>query len=136
MGLYIVKNTTLDIDNCQSAIHINVVVEDKGMTWQEKIKQLMDSRGINQKQLSQLSGITESSVSRYLRSERRPRMDVVVNFAKALGVKTDYLLDDGEGTAETAYEAISTAIARKGGELTPEEKNELIMLLLGRKTDV
>ena len=136
MGLYIVKNTTLDIDNCQSAIYVNVVVEDKGMTWQEKIKQLMDSRGINQKQLSQLSGITESSVSRYLRSERRPRMDVVVNFAKALGVKTDYLLDDGEGTAETAYEAISTAIARKGGELTPEEKNKLIMLLLGRKTDV
>lgn len=106
------------------------------MTWQEKLQKLMRDRGINQKQLSQLSGITESSVSRYLRSERRPRMDVVVNFAKALGVSTDYLLDDGEETEQTAFEAISTAIARKGGELTPVEKNELIALLLGRNANV
>ena len=39
------------------------------MSWQEKVKTLMLDRGINQKQLSQLSGITESSISRYLRSE-------------------------------------------------------------------
>ena len=102
------------------------------MTWQEKVEKLMKERNINQKQLSQLSGITESSVSRYLHSDRRPRMDVVVNFAKALGVATDYLLNDNEKTTETAFEAISTAIARKGGELTPAEKNELILLLLGR----
>ncbi|EPI47065.1 DNA-binding helix-turn-helix protein [Gardnerella vaginalis JCP8151B] len=106
------------------------------MSWQEKVKNLMNDRGINQKQLSQLSGITESSVSRYLRSERRPRLDIVVNFAKAFGVATDYLLDDGEESSASAYETISTAIARKGGELTAEEKNELISLLLGSKADV
>ncbi|KRL59327.1 xre family toxin-antitoxin system [Lactobacillus iners DSM 13335] len=106
------------------------------MSWQEKVKNLMNDRGINQKQLSQLSGITESSVSRYLRSDRRPRLDVVVNFAKAFGVATDYLLDDGEESEASAYKTISTAIARKGGELTPEEKNELIALLLGSKADV
>lgn len=106
------------------------------MSWQEKVKNLMNDRGINQKQLSQLSGITESSVSRYLRSERRPRLDIVVNFAKAFGVATEYLLDDGEESKESAYETISTAIARKGGNLTAEEKNELIALLLGSKADV
>lgn len=106
------------------------------MTWQEKIKSLMAERSINQKQLAQLSGVTESSVSRYLTSERRPRLDIVVNFAKALGVTTDYLLDDGEESASSAFETISTAIARKGGDLTPEEKNELIALLIGRKMNV
>ncbi len=106
------------------------------MSWQEKVKNLMMDRGINQKQLSQLSGITESSVSRYLRSERRPRLDVVVNFAKAFGVSTEFLLDDGEESEVSAYETISTAIARKGGELTAEEKNKLIALLLGSKVDV
>lgn len=106
------------------------------MTWKEKVTVLMHEQNITQKQLSQLSGITESSVSRYLHSDRRPRMDVVVNFAKALGVTTDYLLDEDEKTAETAFETISTAIARKGGELTPEEKNELIALLLRKKTNV
>lgn len=112
------------------------IKEGISMSWQEKVKNLMNDRGINQKQLSQLSGITESSVSRYLRSERRPRLDVVVNFAKAFGVATDYLLDDGEESEASAYKTISTAIARKGGELTPEEKNELIALLFGSKADV
>ena len=106
------------------------------MTWQEKVKKLMKERDINQKKLSQLSGITESSISRYLHYDRRPRMDIVVNFAKAFGVTTDYLLNDGEETAETAYEAISTAIARKGSELTSEEKNQLVLLLLGRSENV
>ena len=111
------------------------------MSWQEKVENLMLDRGINQKQLSQLSGITESSVSRYLRSERRPRLDIVVNFAKAFGVATEYLLDEGEDSETSAYETsayetISTAIASKGGELTAEEKNELIALLLGSKADV
>ena len=105
------------------------------MNWREKVIQLMQQRGINQKQLAQLSGITESSVSRYLHSEKRPRMDIVVNFAKALQVETDYLLDEDD-RIESAYTAIATAIARKGGELTAEEKNRLIALILGRNQDV
>lgn len=106
------------------------------MNWQSKVKKLMADRSINQKQLARLSGITESSVSRYLSSERRPRLDIVINFAKAFGVSTDYLLDEDEKSSESAFETVATAIARKGGDLTPEEKNELILLLLGRKADV
>lgn len=105
------------------------------MMWREKVTNLMSERGINQKQLSQLSGITESSISRYLHSSQRPRMDVVVNIAKALHVETEYLLDDDEKSV-SAYNSIATAIARKGKDLTAEEKNELIALILGAKTDV
>ena len=105
------------------------------MTWREKVSQLMNERNINQKQLSQLSGITESSISRYLHSSQRPRMDIVVNIAKALHVKTEYLLDEDE-KSESAYNSIATAIARKGNELSAEEKNQLIALILGAKKDV
>ncbi len=105
------------------------------MTWEKKVKDLMKSRNINQKQLSELSGISESSISRYLHSGQRPRMDVVVNIAKALSVETEYLLEDTE-TTDTAYNTISTAIARKGSELTAEEKNQLIALLLGNSKNV
>ena len=101
------------------------------MHWNQKVLKLMQERKINQKQLAQLSGINESSLSRYLHSGQKPRMDVIVNIAKALKVETEYLLDEGE-TTESAYKTISTAIARKGGELTPEEKNQLIALLIGR----
>ena len=102
------------------------------MAWREKVLALMEERSINQKQLSGMSGITESSLSRYLHSEKRPRMDIVVNVAKALHVETSYLLDEEE-KSESAFNYIATAVARKGSELTPEEKNRLIGLILGRE---
>ena len=105
------------------------------MSWKEKVLELMKQRNINQKQLSQLSGINESSISRYLHANQRPRMDVVVNIAKALQIETEYLLDEDEVTS-SAFDTISTAIARKGGELTAEEKNQLIALLLRSGKDV
>ncbi|MBR5386918.1 MAG: helix-turn-helix transcriptional regulator [Clostridiales bacterium] len=100
------------------------------MKWNEKVKELMKKKGINQKELAFLSGITESSISRYLAGDKNPRMDIIVNVAKALEVSTDYFLED-EQKCESAYTAIATAIARKGNELSPEEKNKLILLLLG-----
>lgn len=105
------------------------------MSWRDKVLTLMNQQNITQKQLSKLSGISESSISRYLHAEKRPRMDVVVNIAKALHVETEYLLDDGEN-AGSAFDSIATAIARKGNALTPEEKNRLIMLILGKGSNV
>ena len=101
------------------------------MTWQEKVKELMKNQGINQKKLSQLSGITEASISRYLKSERAVRLDIIINFAKALNVTTEYLLNDDEETDLKPYQEIATAIARNGNSLTAEEKNQLIALILG-----
>ncbi|MBO4750723.1 MAG: helix-turn-helix transcriptional regulator [Lachnospiraceae bacterium] len=105
------------------------------MNWNQMVLDLMKQKGVNQKQLSKLSGITESSISRYLNSDKTPRMDVVVNIAKALQVETDYFLKE-EDKGQTAFNVISTAIARKGGELTAEEKNRLIALLLEGGHDV
>ncbi len=101
------------------------------MTWQKKVKELMKNQGINQKKLSQLSGITEASISRYLKGERTARLDIIINFAKALNVTTEYLLNDDEETNLKPYQEIAAAIARHGSELTAEEKNQLIALILG-----
>jgi transcriptional regulator with XRE-family HTH domain len=81
--------------------------------------------------LSQLSGITEASVSRYLKGERKARIDIIVNFAKALNVTTEYLLNEDEEIGIKPYAEIATAIARNGNSLTAEEKNKLIALILG-----
>ena len=91
----------------------------------------MKNQGINQKKLSQLSGITEASISRYLKGERTARLDIIINFAKALNVTTEYLLNDDEETNLKPYQEIATAIARNGNALTAEEKNQLIALILG-----
>ena len=97
------------------------------MSWYEKVLDVMKRKNITQKDLAKKSGIAESSLSRYLRSENRPRMDVVINIAKALEIETQYLLDEEE-TSESAFNSIATAVARKGNELTAEEKNRLIAL--------
>lgn len=102
------------------------------MCWKNKVVDLMATKKINQKELARLSGITESSVSRYLNSDQRPRIDVLINFAKALEVNVDYLLENNEQSSESSFTNIATAIARNGNNLTTEEKNKLIMLILGK----
>lgn len=101
------------------------------MNWKERTINLMTAKGINQKKLAKLSGVTESSVSRYLRNDQRPRIDVLINFAKALEVNVDYLINDYEIKTESYFKNIATAIARNGSKLTSKEKNKLIMLILG-----
>ena len=66
------------------------------MDWSEKVKRMLADRNMNQKELSEKSGITRASISRYLKGNRRPRIDVVINFAKALGVEPEELLDEDE----------------------------------------
>ncbi len=107
------------------------------MTWQEKVKMVMKNQDMNQKQLSEKSGIAEASISRYLRGERNVRMDVIVNIAKALGVAVDYLLceDDSEGCGLSPFEDLTTAIARNGKYLSAEEKNKIISLILKMEED-
>jgi transcriptional regulator with XRE-family HTH domain len=101
------------------------------MTWQEKVKQLMESNGITQKRLSQLSGITEASISRYLNGNRKVRIDIIVNIAKALGVTTGYLLNEDEKARLEPYAEVAMAIAQNRSLLTAEDKNKLIASLLG-----
>lgn len=105
------------------------------MIWKEKVLALMQDGNITQKQLAKLSGISESSLSRYLHNDKRPRIDIVVNIAKALHVETKYLLDEND-KAESPFNSIATAIARKGHMLDAEEKTQLIALILGKGTNV
>lgn len=101
------------------------------MSWREKVKELMTRKNMNQRELSKKSGVTEASVSRYLNGDKEARLDIIINFAKALDVTTEYLLDKKEKKSLNAYKDIATAVARNGKNLTAEEKNKLIALILG-----
>ena len=102
------------------------------MDWSEKVKKMMSDRNMNQKELSEKSGITRASICRYLQGKRRPRIDVVVNFAKALGVELEELLDDNENVL-SPMEAIKLSLSRNGGELTEDEKKELVEMIMGKE---
>ncbi len=102
------------------------------MSWQQKVLDEMKKRKIGQKELAELSGVTESSVSRYLHDSKRPRLDIIINFAKALNLKTEYLLEEDDD-AISSYTKIAMAVARYGSNLTTDEQNKLIALILGRE---
>ena len=101
------------------------------MSWREKVLEEMKKQNLQQKDLAKLSGVTESSISRYLHSDKRPWLDIIVNFAKALNLKIEYLLEE-DNLAVSSFTNIATAVARYGNDLTPDEKNRLIALILGK----
>ncbi len=47
---------------------------------------------ITQKQLAELTGLTEAGISRYVSGQRLPRIDILLGIADALKCTLDYLL--------------------------------------------
>ena len=60
----------------------------------EKILTLRENLNMKQKELADLAGITEATLSRYENNKREPRGEIVTRLAKILNVSTDYLLDN------------------------------------------
>lgn len=58
----------------------------------ERLNEMLDKRGMTQRELAEKIGKTEVSVSRYCSGQRVPKGPVIVKMAQALNVKTDYLL--------------------------------------------
>lgn len=94
------------------------------------IKEILDQKGISQKELAASAGVTEAAMSHYIKGDRVPRGANLLNIAKALGTTTNILL--GETASEDiSYEEINTLVARKAKDFTKEQKKALINLILG-----
>ena len=59
--------------------------------YSRKIKKLREKRQLTQKQLTELSGISESALRRYELGDRKPKKEVLENIATALRVRPEYL---------------------------------------------
>lgn len=99
----------------------------------KKVQELMDKYEINQKKLSTLSGISESSISRYLSGSIEPRMDVVINIAKVFNVPANYFLEENSSKAlnVNAYKETISIVTRNKAKLNDKEKAEIIKVLFG-----
>lgn len=100
----------------------------------EVVKSLLEEKNITQKELSFMSGVSEPSLCRYLSKGIQPRMDVVNNVAKALGVTSDYLLGgECKVSINEPYVETRNIVTRNRSQLTVEQKAELIKLLFEEK---
>ena len=74
--------------------------EDIFMGINENIFNILKEKKMTQKQFSQLSGISESTISDWKRKGKTPGADKLLLISKALDVSIDRLLSDGEAADE------------------------------------
>lgn len=101
------------------------------MSFQENVKKLMEESGMNQKQLSGKSGISEASLCRYLSGSLQPRIDIVENIAKAFGVPASSLIGDEMNISQNSFVEIYSVVTRNRNKLTDEQKAKIVKALFG-----
>lgn len=95
-------------------------------TMGERIQRLLASKGMNQRNLSQATSLTESAVSRYVTGEREPRGAILLCIANALSTSVEYLKGDTEDArAKGMNEELNTAysiLERNAESMSAEDK--------------
>ena len=117
-------------------------MSQKISTFAKRLREALDERGMTQAALAQMSGISKSSISRYLSGAWEGKQDAVYALSKALNVNEAWLMgyditmDRGSAGVEQAgniYEALNKEkmnpdirmIARAGKKMTPEQAENL-----------
>lgn len=97
------------------------------MKFTDIIIELMKQEGLSQKELAEKINVTEASMSRYIKGERIPRIDVLVKLANVFNVSIEYL----QGLKEVDdFNEIKRIVARNSKNMTDEQKMELAKMLL------
>ena len=96
----------------------------------DRILSLFKQSGYSQKELASLVGVTEAAMSRYLKNEREPKIEVVANLATALNTTVDYLVN-GRSESNT-FDEVYHLVSRSTVTMTPDEKMKLMKLLLDK----
>ena len=93
-----------------------------------RVIQLLEEIGYTQREFATMIGVSEGALSRYLKDEREPKMEIIANIATALNTTTDYLLVGKED--KESFEETYRLVARGTSTMTDEEKTKLIKVLL------
>ena len=65
---------------------------DKPFTFAQRLKMLLELKGVSRSELARLCGIDRSNVTRYLNGEYEAKQDVVYNIASKLNVSPAWLM--------------------------------------------
>lgn len=94
-----------------------------------KIEKILKEIGMTQRDLAAKINLDETILSRIIKGDRNPKAEVLANIATALHVTSDYLLDIENDDEFDSTKAVRL-IARNSSKLTPEDKKELINILI------
>ena len=95
------------------------------MDFSKRLSCILAERGLTQRELANMCGVDEASMSRYVNGSRKPCMDVLVRIAGELNVSVEYLTGNEE---ETSFKEIKHLL-QTGEELPPIPLDECILAL-------
>lgn len=106
-------------------------MENASTTLGTRISDLLDQQGLSQRELADKVGVTEVSMSRYIKGERTPKGPIIANIAKVLHTSSDYLLghEVEETDPEIEYYRTQRAIARNAKKWSKKQKADLVNAL-------
>lgn len=58
----------------------------------KRVLKLLIDKDVTQRKLAELTGVTESSMSKYIKGDREPRAMTLCRMSRILGVSMEYLL--------------------------------------------
>ena len=99
----------------------------------DNVRRELKNKGLSQKDLCNMTGISESAMSKYLSRETSLRSDILAKIANALDISIYQLMGIQEKNDSTFDVCKTALLARSGTNLTMEEKKELIDLIFGHK---
>ena len=62
----------------------------------DNLASIMYESKINQRDLSEMSGLSEATISKILRKQQMPKIRAVLNISYAIGISLDDLMDFGD----------------------------------------
>lgn len=96
-----------------------------------KMKELMITQNITQKDLASRLNVQEATISRYISNSREPNAENLANIATALNTTVDYLVGNSNSSEmKCNYGEIKFFVARNATNLTQQEKIDIINILL------
>ena len=97
----------------------------------ERISELLKKYGLSQRELAEIVGVTDVSMSRYIRGDRMPRGPILANIAAALHTTPEYLLNqESEEDPELVYYRTQRIIARNAKNWTAKQKADLVNAII------
>ncbi len=101
------------------------------MEFGERLLLVLKEKGITQRELAEKININETALSRYVNGLRKPRMDILVNIARALNVSVEYLT--GKDESEIEFQEVKNVLCRNLYTMSPEQRLELMEILARKK---
>lgn len=101
----------------------------------ENMRKLRREKGISAKQLADMVGVSEVSITQYENGKRSPKKATLLKIADALGTSVEYLNGKKEIPVQIDMDRVDLALLSEMVDLTPSECQKVRAFVSGLKAN-